>query len=492
MKKIISKFVREQKRYSKNDIINIFELKSYEVEKFIKNLKAVGVLKIVKNNSKQKKLSDLIDEDIEVVENELENNAYLYVFTYVGVITVGLRIIKCYPKYLLEADKPPVNEMKQVLKVLTRYGAREQIVSLYNGNGDNKSFNILAVILFLINDYYEYGIYDNSENIIEINGEGEILWDKTINESFAIISNNRPYYMDAYTEKTVDNEYDFFKRLHKCILTSCSKRLQESGLSELFDISQIEISEEYIDDFGDRDYILYRLNAELNVQFNTRKQILLKTLYSYIANERVFQDGYGISMYGTNSFNVVWEKVCSEVFNNKLDILIGNLDLPIPLNKKYKPNEKLIDIIEKPVWIGFEGKKNELEKKAKDTLKPDLISILKYEEKVQFIIFDAKYYNLQLEKGKELRGYPGIGDVTKQYLYQLAYRQFIYDHKIDIVKNCFLMPTQEENIVKKGIVKVEMLSNLGLQDIQIRLIPAKMLYNKYLSGKIINIDILEL
>ena len=27
-------------------------------------------------------------------------------------------------------------------------------------------------------DYYEYGIYTSSEDIIEINGEGEILWGK--------------------------------------------------------------------------------------------------------------------------------------------------------------------------------------------------------------------------------------------------------------------------------------------------------------------------
>ena len=31
------------------------------------------------------------------------NDEYLYVFTYVGVITYGSRIIKIYPKYLLSA-----------------------------------------------------------------------------------------------------------------------------------------------------------------------------------------------------------------------------------------------------------------------------------------------------------------------------------------------------------------------------------------------------
>ena len=47
-----------------------------------------------------------------------------------------------------------------------------------------------------MNDYYEYGIYTNSEDIVEVNGEGEILWGKTIDESFALIEDNRPYYME--------------------------------------------------------------------------------------------------------------------------------------------------------------------------------------------------------------------------------------------------------------------------------------------------------
>ena len=490
MNKMVSKFVREQKRYSKNDLRHIFELKTEEVDGFIRNLKAFGVLKTVKNNTEQRDLSDLLDDDIEIAESE-ENDAYLYVFTYVGVITVGSRIIKCYPKYLLNTHNP-LDEMKQVLKVITKYGSKEQIVNLYNGDGDNKSFNILAVILFLINDYYEYDIYNNTEDIIEINGEGEILWDKTINDNFALISNERPYYMELYTSKTVDDEYDFFRRLHGCILTDCSKQLELCGLLELFDMSSIEISEELIEDFGDKDYVLYRLQSELNCQFNTRKQILIKTLYAYVAHERTLEDTYGISMYGTNSFNLVWEKVCAEVFSNKLNTPLGQLDLPVPLAEGYKPNIRLIDIIEKPTWIGCGGEGQPFEKKAKETLTPDLISVFRQDGIIQFIIFDAKYYNIQLEEGKELRSQPGISDITKQYLYQLAYKRFIDEHKIKRVKNCFLMPTIGDDIINKGVAKMEMLSDLGLKDIQIRLLPAKMMYEKYLARKRMEICVLEL
>ena len=54
------------------------------------------------------------------------------------------------------------------------------------------------------------------------------------------------------------------------------------------------------------------------------------------------------------------------------------------------------------------------------------------------------------------------------------------------------MPTEENEIVKKGIAKMPMLEALGLENIQIRLIPAKMLYECYLTQRKINISLLEL
>lgn len=489
--KIVSSYVREQKRYTKNELKSIFSLDESGVEKFIKSLKAYGVLKSVKNSTSQLEMSDLLDEDIEITDETAESGDCLYVFTYVGVITSGSRVIKVYPKYLL-SKKEPLAEMKQVIKVLERYSnSEEQIINIFNGNGENRSFNILAVILFLLNDYYEYGIYTNSEDIIEINGEGEILWGKTIDESFAMIEDNRPYYMEFYTGKTVEDDMDYFKRLHECVLTECSKQLHDAQLDELFGIDELALSEETLFDFGDKDYILERLHKELNIQFNTRRQILLKTLYTYISQDRrMLEENDGISMFGTTAYHAVWEKVCAAVFDNKLDTTLSQLKMSVPLADEFKDRsaETLLSIIEKPKWKGMDME----EVDAADTLIPDLISIPLINGADYFLIFDAKYYNIQLEKGKSLRGNPGVGDVTKQYLYQLAYKDFIKAHNISVVKNCFLMPTEKNEIIKKGTARMPMLEALGLENIQIRLIPASMLYEQYLTKGKINIGLLEL
>lgn len=43
----------------------------------------------------------------------------------------------------------------------------------------------------------------------------------------------------------------------------------------------VDIPDEQIDDFGDKDYILERIVKEHNIQFNTHKQLLLKAQYEF-------------------------------------------------------------------------------------------------------------------------------------------------------------------------------------------------------------------
>jgi hypothetical protein len=477
---MISKFLREQKRYTQKDLCEKFECSEERVVPIIRKLKEFGVLKAVRESDSQRTMSDLIDEDIEVADVEVGENKYLYVFTFVGVIIVAGRVLKCYPKYLLHKEQPR-EELKQVLKVLEKYNSKEQIIRMFNDSSESSSFNLLAVLLFLIQDYYENGVYSNTEDIIESNGSGEILWDKTINETFTLLSNNRPYYIDLQTKKRITNEFDYFQRLHECILTKATKEMKDADLLDLFEITEIDLTDEVMDDFGDEEYILYRIEKELSTQFNTRKQLVLKTIYAYIDHSGNLYDTDCLSMFGTNSFNLVWESICADIMDNQLDMRLGALRLPVALRPEYDRNTKLLDLIEKPTWT-ITGKT------ANDTLIPDIVTITSD----QFIIFDAKYYNAQLEPGNVPKGQPGIESVTKQYLYQLAYQKFITDHGFSEVKNCFLMPTENTEIELKGEVSMEMLSALGLQNIKVRFIPATTAFDHYLSGRKMDISILEL
>ena len=477
---MISVFIREQRRYTQDELSKLFECSGDKITRIIKKLKEYGVLKTVRTNDDQKNLTELSDADVEIVDVEIGDTEFLYVFTFVGVITVAGRVLKCYPKYLLHAERP-IKELKQVLRVLEKYSSREQIVRMFNNTDESHSFNLLAVILFLMNDYFINDVYSNTEEIIESNGMGEILWDKTINDTFAFLSNNRPYYIDLQTKKRVNDDYDYFKRLHECILTKASEEMKDADLLSLFDYTEVDLTDEELDDFGDKEYILYRIEKELNVQFNTRKQMVLKTMYAYIERGGHLYDMDCLSMFGSNSFHRVWEDVCSDIMDNQLYVKLGTIKLPKKLDESYDKNEKLIDIIEKPMWSATK-------RTATDTLIPDLISIRDRD----FIIFDAKYYNAILVENQRPKGQPGIESVTKQYLYQLAYQKFIKEHEFKYIRNCFILPTEEDEVLIKGEVVMDMLSNLGLEPIKVRYIPATDVYDYYLSGRKMNYDILKL
>ena len=477
---MISEYVREQKRYTQKDLCDLLHASEDSVVPVIRKLKEFGVLKAVRASETQRDLTDLADIDIEIADVEAGENEYYYVFTFVGVIVVAGRVLKCYPKYLLHADNPK-EQLRQVLKVLEKYSSKEQIVRMYNESSENRTFNLLAVLLFLLHDYYNNGVYSNTEDIVESNGSGEILWDKTINDSFTLISGNRPYYIDLQTRKRVTDEYDYFQRLHECILTKASKELADAQLIDIFEITEVDLTDETLDDFGEEEYILYRIEKELNTQFNTRKQLVLKTIYAYLNHKGALNDIDCLSMFGTNSFNLVWEGVCADILDNKLNKQIDSL--PITVSPRYDRRTRLIDLIEKPLWT-ITGKT------ATDTLIPDIVSVSKTDNEVAFVLFDAKYYLAELDPDITPKGQPGIESITKQYLYQLAFLEFIRDHEIDCVKNCFLMPTEQDAINNKGEVILEMLASMGLQNIQVRLIPAEKAYDLYLSGE--KLDVKEL
>ena len=63
------------------------------VDKFIRNLKTVGVLKSLKNNDNQFEMSDLVEDDIEISDETAVSEECLYVFTCVGVIICGSKVI---------------------------------------------------------------------------------------------------------------------------------------------------------------------------------------------------------------------------------------------------------------------------------------------------------------------------------------------------------------------------------------------------------------
>jgi len=435
---------------------------------YIQELKAYSKIKLLELLSHDEKAFDkLLAYAIINKEDEV------YQFNFVGVIIIDNLVINVYPKYIPE-NKFRKSDFKQVLKVIKKYNSLHYDLDYQNDNLEDISYNQLSMMIFFIEDYFENGLYSNIQNILEVNGNGEIDWNRTINYTDPIIKDNKPYYVELYTKRKIDDLFDYFRLLHKYIITQCSKKLEKAGLIDLFDLTPVELSSKNLDDFGETREILENIEKELHIQFNTQKIRLLKSMHAYLSEENSFSNENYLTVYGTSTYHVIWEDICKKVFRDKLDKKLGELTLPVPLNEKYSQHDKLIDIIEKPIWHLKEG-----DFKV-DTFRPDLITLWRD----YFVIFDAKYYKLKFTPNLEKQ--PGLSDVTKQYLYQLAYQDFIDLHDFNGVKNAFLMPTYDNEIDNKGYVEIKILHDLKLENIQVIMLPAREMNQLYLdNGKIL-------
>lgn len=383
----------------------------------------------------------------------------MYQFKYVGVIIIDKLVINCYPKYFTNYSN---ENFKQIVQVIKKYNASNDL-DYQSEELEDISFNLLSMMVFFLEDYYEYGIYSNVQNILEVNGNGEIDWNRTINYTDPIIKDNKPYYVELYTKYKIDDLYDYFRLLHEHIITVCSRRLEKAGLLELFDLTPVELSDKELYEFGELEFILKKLEKELHVEFNSHKIKLLKSMHTFLKEQNSFSNEKYLTLFGTRSYHVIWEAMLKKVFNDKLDSIV-----------EFKGKKiKLIDVIKKPKWIYNDIKTH----KAKRTFIPDIVTFYNNE----FIILDAKYYSLKFDE-KELKGQPGLESITKQYMYELAFGDFIDYHGFKNVKNAFLFPTYENNLENKGRVKLDILSEQDCGDIGVIMIPAGKLNKMYLNN----------
>lgn len=443
---------------------------------YIKELKYYSrknILEILENN--ENVLDNLLKYDI------VKFTSDGYQFSFVGIIIIENIIVNVYPKYIT-SQKDIKRDFKQIIQVIKKYNKSHDDFTYENDEFDDISYNRLSMMLFFLEDYFENGVYTNIQNILEINGNGEIDWNRTVNDNVAIIQNDKPYYVELQTKYKINDLVNYFRLLHEYIITECSKYLEKAGLLELFDLTPVEPSDNELDDFGEIEVILNNLEKELNVEFNTHKIKLLQSMHSYISNKNAHTNENYLTLYGTSAYHEIWEEMCAKVFGDKLHKKLRDLKLPSELDSRFPKNKELIELIKKPKWV-YKGIYN---KKAKSTFIPDTVTFYNDE----FIILDAKYYNLKFDEDV-LDDQPGLESITKQYMYELAFRDFIEAHHFKGVKNAFLFPTYKNEVENKGYVELKILHDLDLENIQVVMLPASEINRLYLDNKKMSIKDLK-
>ncbi|WP_018476991.1 LlaJI family restriction endonuclease [Pontibacter roseus] len=338
-------------------------------------------------------------------------------FHFVGVISYKNNVICVLPKYFCTSilkDKPNelnLNEIALIIKVLKRAGKTDKVTpDFYNINSNQDSSSSELVLAdTIIRDYLEHGFYQKEIETVGISQEGEVNWDLTVDSLNPIFSRGFPVYIDTYSTSHVNEQYYLITEIHKWAIFSSISRYGKI-LDYHFSFDEDHVKD--ILDLGQIEYLISVLRKELSQVYTDRRISLLKKLIALISASFLYQE-QGLQLYGTGYFHIIWEKACSTVFNNKLSNYLDSIPLPI--------------------WHDLLG--NSIKK---STLIPDIISI----NESHFFIFDAKYYiiNFNTELKITLDGNPGIGDISKQFLYEIAFSK----EKFDQIHNCFLFPKLQE------------------------------------------------
>ena len=422
--------LRELEPYSFNKLVELFNLKDdsqdQKLKEIIKKLLLLKILKTTNNNS------NFDQPDVDVLSNNKD-----YKFDYVGIFIIEKYCLFVYPKYMSKEsiEEDAANDylkFKQIIKVILKY--QKQVLNYQlKGNEINDNFNLLKFTIDLFENYHQHGLYHSDQQIIELNGSGEILWDQTINFQQAYWSNKRPIYLDLVTTQQVIDNDNLFTQLHQVILTQCSLELKP--ILEALNIETIILSSDRIDEYGSPDYLTHQIINEQRNQFINWKQSILEQMLNYLKNTHGQENQNNFAFLGSCKFNLIWEAACATVYQSDLKKTIKELNLK-PVNKQ-DWNKLLIDLIPKPIWINHQ---------VSDTLIPDLIRI----KDATFEIYDAKYYPVKFdEENQKISNHPGVNDLIKQYLYEQAYHQLIKQNNLKVM-NTFLFPY--ENLGKEKMV----------------------------------------
>ncbi|HHD2772816.1 TPA: LlaJI family restriction endonuclease [Clostridium perfringens] len=445
-------------------MILLKELRPYSLEELMNKLE-------VENDDFQKIIKILDDKKILKYNYRGEIQ-----FSYVGIVVVKGKAIFIIPKYVeCKNEEKERQALKQIIKLLNEFTEREKLDknNLYSFSLEQETLedNLIPIICFLLDDYIENNIYENEVDSTELNGDGEINWDKTIELVEPIVINNQWFYSDLITNRSIIDNDRYITRLHGAIINECMSFLNNTGLNSVLTYN-VDNIENVLEDLDEVDRIEREIESENMIQFNDRKKRVLQAIKSYI-NKRSDTSELNLLLYGTRNFKWVWEVICGYVFDNEFV-------------KNGKCSKYSVYEIESPKWYidNSDNLKNDDSSEyemRKNRLTPDILKVVSSEDERSLLILDAKYYNLRVE-GKYLKGNPGIDDITKQYLYHTVLKKYIEKHNINKVINAFLFPYELKTYVQ-GKVVLDFMKQFS--DINITLIKLNVneVINMYCSHK---------
>lgn len=398
-----SSYFIEEKWYKKTELLIVFS------EKDLQNLIMKGIL-ISKDN-------------------------FFLKFVFVGVVSLGNSAFVLLPKIFIkeQTDLLNVKSTVQTLKKFSNLNFQKfDGIDYFNIDPDSPDCSEMAIADYLINDFQRHGIFTVEQELVELNGNGDVNWPLTVLFTDPIFSKGQPIYLNTINHVLIDDSEHLTIAIHKWSLGYCLKKYSIL-LGQDFD----KIDLDYVQDsneIGTDEQLIRHLKNQLQLTYTDRGIRLLKSLL-FLITAKAGNENDSISLYGTKKYDGVWEAICKTVVK----------DIYPQLKKDH-------DFFPNPIWNIFG---NTLV--SKSPLIPDIIT--KNDSTGKYYLYDAKYY--MIEFNNSIKGEPGFKDILKQFQYQEH-----IELKLGEMENGFLFPIPNSNydelIKKPEIIKSnEFMSVIG-------------------------------
>ncbi len=265
----------------------------------------------------------------------------------------------------------------------------------------------IQAYLNVINYYFDHNgsYYSEIETTYKINNKGKINWTRTIKTQTPMIQGKSMLYLNPVVRVSTSNFNRLITKIHKyCVYESFN------AIGWLYTINKPEQPDILLD----KKLFISTLNAKLSNTNNDNDKKLFRSMIAIInfIDEKTINKQF---YYGTDKFEMIWEKLIDNFFgeNNKKDYFPHGLWT----EKKYGLNKG------KPV----------------SALEPD--SIMIYNGK--YYVLDAKYYQYGVSPESGLNALPKSSDINKQ----ITYGKFVKNRKAKnaSVFNAFIMPFNMSN-----------------------------------------------
>ena len=321
---------------------------------------------------------------------------------------------------------------------------------------------LLELAVRVLRDYLENGVYTKQQRELEHNGQGEIDWETTIDQYQPVFlkgqdGRKRPVYMDTATELANSDEDHYVTRLHKCLITTWGRKLEDLGLSSVLRVNVPLLTEDELSHLGTKEYQLDQIRKEMGVQFVTKSRHTLSLMKELIERMSESQSTNDLCLsFGMNGAEHLWEAACAEVLGSELKEPIKKCGL------EWTDGVTFRDYMPRPIWKQVASNSNDDADEKTDAYKSeseksgwklDFIRTWKNkEDRVEkMVILDAKYYDVSWvppdRKPQKIQGQPGIGDIAKQIFYQMAFANLVDKQpgKKPTIVNAFLFPEDDNS-----------------------------------------------